>query len=58
MPKFIALTIDLSIMQVELTTQDVEDLQNGDAGFLDFDCHHIFYNDAEWQAFKKEVNQF
>lgn len=52
-----ALGIDLTVFEVDLNEQDLEDLKTEDASFLDFDCHHIFLEEAEWEEFKAKVNQ-
>ena len=54
--KFKCLTIDLAVEEIELTGQDINDLETGELSPLDFDCHFIFLTEDEWQAFKNKVN--
>lgn len=54
--KFKCLTIDLAVEEIELSTQDVEDLKAMELSPLDFDCHFIFLTEEEWQEFKNKVN--
>jgi len=55
--KFRALTIDLTVEEIELSDQDLKDIASGDLGFLDLDCHHIFFDKEDWEKFKLQVNQ-
>lgn len=55
--KYPALTLNMSIVKLELTTDEVKDLEEGNLGSLDFDCLYIFLNEEEWNDFKEEVGQ-
>lgn len=52
-----ALTLNMTIVKLELTADEVRDLEEGNLGSLDFECLYIFLNKEEWADFKNEVSQ-
>ena len=57
--KYIALMIDLTICPIDLTEEEVKSLkEDKELSMLDFDCHHIFLEEGEWDRFKEWVKQY
>ena len=57
--KYIALMLDMTIRKIALTEEEVLSLEEDEElSMLDFDCHHIFLEDSDWEKFKEQVNQY
>jgi hypothetical protein len=56
--KVFALDLGHTPIQLELTTTEFISLANKELSALDFDCHHIFLEEGDWEKFKKQVNQY
>lgn len=55
----IALMLDMTIRTIDLTEEEVLSLkEDEELSMLDFDCHHIFLEEGDWEKFKKQVNQY